>query len=177
MNYTENLALNLWDPDDKVLRTDFNADNAKLDAAIKALENKADMKANQLALTNEITARANGDSNLNTRVNAVNTALAKKGNCEIYYMSYVGDGQDTKTLTFPKKPLMVHIMGSSATFHYLAGLKSAISGSYGGTGNICPVTWEGNSMTWQLSSGYEHSFLCNNHGETYYVVALMDAGE
>ena len=51
MNYTENLALNLWDPDDKVLRTDFNADNAKLDAAIKAVEDKADMKANQSALT------------------------------------------------------------------------------------------------------------------------------
>ena len=33
-NYTEHYELNQWEPADQVLRTDFNADNAKLDAAL-----------------------------------------------------------------------------------------------------------------------------------------------
>lgn len=34
MQQTENYALNQWNPEDRILRTDFNADNAKIDAAI-----------------------------------------------------------------------------------------------------------------------------------------------
>ena len=33
-NYTEHYELNQWEPTDQVLRTDFNADNAKIDAAL-----------------------------------------------------------------------------------------------------------------------------------------------
>jgi len=36
-SYTPNYSLNQWEPDDRVLRTDFNADNAKIDAALGAL--------------------------------------------------------------------------------------------------------------------------------------------
>ena len=35
-NHTTNYNLNQWEATDKVLRTDFNADNAKIDAALKA---------------------------------------------------------------------------------------------------------------------------------------------
>ena len=35
-NHTINYALNQWEGTDKVLRTEFNADNAKIDAALKA---------------------------------------------------------------------------------------------------------------------------------------------
>ena len=34
LKYTEHYQLNQWDAADRVLRTDFNADNQKLDAAI-----------------------------------------------------------------------------------------------------------------------------------------------
>ena len=37
-NQTTNYQLNQWEPADQVLRTDFNADNAKLDAALLALD-------------------------------------------------------------------------------------------------------------------------------------------
>ena len=37
-NQTSNYQLNQWEPTDQVLRTDFNADNVKLDAAIAELE-------------------------------------------------------------------------------------------------------------------------------------------
>ena len=33
-NQTTNYQLNQWEPTDQVLRTDFNADNAKIDAAL-----------------------------------------------------------------------------------------------------------------------------------------------
>lgn len=36
-NHTINYQLNQWEPTDQVLRTDFNADNAKIDAALKGL--------------------------------------------------------------------------------------------------------------------------------------------
>ena len=33
-NYTTNYQLNQWEPTDQVLRTEFNADNAKIEAAL-----------------------------------------------------------------------------------------------------------------------------------------------
>ena len=35
-NQTPNYALNQWERDDRVLMEDFNADNAKIDAALKS---------------------------------------------------------------------------------------------------------------------------------------------
>ena len=35
MNQTPNYQLNLWEGEDRILREDFNADNAKIEAAIK----------------------------------------------------------------------------------------------------------------------------------------------
>ena len=39
-NQTTNYHLNQWEPTDQVLRTDFNADNAKLDTALAGLAAK-----------------------------------------------------------------------------------------------------------------------------------------
>lgn len=38
--FTENYGLNQWEPGDKVVHTDFNEDNRKIDAALKALDEK-----------------------------------------------------------------------------------------------------------------------------------------
>ncbi len=40
-NQTTNYQLNQWEPTDQVLRTDFNADNAKIDAALADLSGTA----------------------------------------------------------------------------------------------------------------------------------------
>ena len=37
-NQTTNYQLNQWEPTDPVLRTDFNADNAKIETALASLE-------------------------------------------------------------------------------------------------------------------------------------------
>ena len=39
--YTENYGLCQWQGEDKFLREEFNQDNAKIDAALKAAEDKA----------------------------------------------------------------------------------------------------------------------------------------
>ena len=49
-NYTTNYDLCQWEPTDAVQRLEFNADNAKLDAALKALSDQVVQKANQSAL-------------------------------------------------------------------------------------------------------------------------------
>ena len=41
MNATTNYQLSQWEAEDRVLRTDFNADNAKIDAALKAIADQA----------------------------------------------------------------------------------------------------------------------------------------
>ena len=48
-NYTSNYGLCQWEPSDKVLRSEFNGDNAKLDAAIKAVDSRVDGKASNSA--------------------------------------------------------------------------------------------------------------------------------
>ena len=49
-NQTTNYQLNQWEPTDAVQRVDFNADNAKLDAALKSLSDQVVQKANQSAV-------------------------------------------------------------------------------------------------------------------------------
>ena len=39
MEHTEYHQLNLWDPEDRILREDFNSDNAKIDAAMAGFGN------------------------------------------------------------------------------------------------------------------------------------------
>ena len=44
-NHTTNYELSQWRSDDQVLRADFNADNAKLDAALANLAQELDLRA------------------------------------------------------------------------------------------------------------------------------------
>ena len=49
-NHTEHFSLNQWLPDDQVKRTDFNENNAKIDAALNDLSGGLAEKADQAAL-------------------------------------------------------------------------------------------------------------------------------
>ena len=63
MHQTANFQLNQWEATDRILREDFNADNAKLDAALKtnAAAIAAETEARQAADTSETAARIAGD--------------------------------------------------------------------------------------------------------------------
>ena len=81
MNQTPNYQLNQWEKTDRIQMEDFNADNAKIEAAIKNLETS--------------TAQA----------------LAAAGNCKIAVGSYVGTGtygaSNPTRISFEFQPLMI----------------------------------------------------------------------
>ena len=65
MQQTSHYQLNQWDAEDRIQRTDFNSDNAKVDAVLA--EQAADLSAQAVK-------------------------LAKCGNCQSYTTSYTGNG-------------------------------------------------------------------------------------
>ena len=87
MNYTQNYQLNQWAALDKVQRTDFNADNAKIDAALGAL---SDGKGNGQIVTGSYT----GSGRLSLGVMALDCPrgyiLSNGGNTD-FAVSWSGD--------------------------------------------------------------------------------------
>ena len=98
-NHTTNYQLNQWEPTDQVLRTDFNADNAKLDAALAGLDAaKADRE--------DLTA-------LEGSLEAVSADLTT-----ITFGSYTGDGEASRTISLGFTPKAVLLMESSGRLFY-----------------------------------------------------------
>ena len=75
-NQTTNYQLNQWEPTDAVQRVEFNQDNAKMDAALKALSDQMVQKANQSALNTVISA-VNQKADAST-VSALSQTVAQK---------------------------------------------------------------------------------------------------
>ena len=208
MQKTTNYQLCQWDGEDRILRTDFNEDNAKIDAALKqqansiasinsTLPGKADAATvtsltNKLnteiqerkdAVTAEAAARAQADNTekaareaaITAEAQARAAALALKGNCQIYFSSYVGDGELTKTLTFPGKPLLVNVQGDNLIGQGIYGNPNFMCRTSGTYGLACSATWNGNSLTWDIFQ--DASLGCNYSGFTYLVIALMAMDE
>ena len=75
MQHTQNYQLSRWEKDDRIMMEDFNADNAKLDAALKANADAVSAlevgKADAAALSKETSARTAADSTLTARVTAL----------------------------------------------------------------------------------------------------------
>ena len=107
-NHTEHFSLNQWLPDDQVKRTDFNEDNAKLDAALNNLSGDLAEKADQSALE------------------ALSQKLASMP-CLVTGI-YTGDGTDSRLISLgfqPKALLVMREEGYSArpyTDDYYGGL-------------------------------------------------------
>lgn len=136
MDHTTNHQLSQWENTDRVLMEDFNADNAKIDAALRA---EADARAA------ETQARAAADAELSAQ-------MSKLGNCQISRFTYTGTGPDVpQVLTFPKKPLMVMMMnGSGCAAFCLYGFTS--SRLLDSSDGHFPVSWTENSLTWTSST-------------------------
>ena len=135
-NYTENFDLCQWEPTDPVQRVEFNADNAKLDAAL--------------------------------------AVLSESRNCQIYTTTYTGTGSGGRTLTFPRKPILVFVMGGIVTFMAAMQGASYIYLRYGISVSKSSATWSGNTLSWSQSES-SPELSANIAGETYYVVALLDS--
>ena len=148
-NQTTNYGLSQWVKSDQVKMEDFNADNAKIDAAIKA---EADTRAAETA--------------------ALNAALNKKGNCRVVTMNYIGDGlfgrKNPKTLTFDSKPMALFIYGfNSSMIYMLRGWSTAILNE----GNSIYVSWGDDSVSWSSDTNAIRHL--NQEGASYCVVAFL----
>ena len=150
-NFTENYSLSQWERTDKIQMEDFNEDNAKLDAALKA----------------ETDART-----------ALATQVAKRGNCRIEHFTYTGSGGTSTTITFSARPVFFTIfcqssiaMGSGLGDSPLA---MPILYPYGSGVHFwyppLQVTWNGNRAT--ISGENTPSNVCAAAGKTYHVVAF-----
>ena len=134
-NQTTNYQLNQWEPTDQVLRTDFNADNAKLDAALTVLAEDVNEKASQ-AVLDTLTQTVAGHTAL----------LAQKGNCQVYTTAYTGTGTVSRTFSFPKQPLLVIIGGPSIYLVAVRGITALLSTENGESNNLTG-TWSGTALT------------------------------
>lgn len=157
-NFTEHYQLSQWEPEDAVRRADFNEDNAKIDAAIKA---QADALAAE-AFTRE----------------ALAGQVAKLGDCLIHTTGYSGNGSGTssaaRTLTFPSKPYMVIICGPASSMVLVYGAASGLA-AYNGGGYENRVSWKDNSVTWYCTDTLGAHMM--NASGSYKVLALLKADE
>ena len=166
-NYTSNYGLCQWEPSDKVLRSEFNGDNAKIDAAISAVDSRVDGKASTSALN----SLKNTVSSLSTTITGQGNTLGKKGNCQVAVTSYTGNGQDTRTHTFPKKPVMFFIIGNALMF---VGYGSTWAMNHDGSFAI-NTAWSGTSVTLSVNAITNQArAIANVNGKTYQIIALYN---
>ena len=148
-NHTTNYNLNQWLATDQVLRTEFNADNSKIDAALKNLSNQ--------------------DKALEEALNAQGVEIGKLGNCEIGFVEYISNhtyGPDHPTrITFPRRPMAFIVIGYEAVMFSIckSGIGLVCSSS---TTTDLDLTWSENTVSFysnanarlQMNSGTNHIY-------------------
>ena len=195
-NQTSSYGLSQWEATDAVQRLEFNADNAKVDAALKSLSDQVVQKANQSALNTVISAvnqKADAatvsslSSQLSTEIsqrqtadNALQAALALKGNCQFYTTSYVGQGRfgpsQRSSLTFPNKPYIVFIYDPDDRFMLHFRSFPCCLSLYGSQLSMGTTIWQEKGIRWYLEAG-AHVSQMDMSGVTYRVLALLAADE
>lgn len=167
-NQTKNYQLNQWEPEDQVLRTDFNKDNEKIDAAIKAVDVRADGLAQSKA---DVSALETVKQTLSQHT----ADLARLGNCQIESFTYTGtnaSGASNPTrINFPSgKPLFFVVFGEDV--HGIGSrLASKIWTVNEDVARVYSGGWSGNSFSFYTS---RVDYQMNRGDETYYVIAFYD---
>lgn len=148
-NHTSNYNLSQWDAEDKVQRVDFNADNAKIDAAL----------GEHAAALAECTA-----------------TMPKLGNCVAHYAVFSGDNAASRTFTFPHRPLFFTLATSDENCRHMSVVRGS---SYGHllrtTGaDILYVSWADKAVTIGSKATNGAQYL-NKSGQSYFMITLLDA--
>ena len=158
-NQTPNYRLSQWERTDRVLMEDFNADNAKIDGALKA---EAEARA---ALARTVSGHA--------------AALDQKGNCRIWSTTYTGNGSvgasGARRITFPGPPALAIVACSGGPVMWLTpGCTGCSVLGLHSSGVYIYVSWSGNTVFWYVNSGTaEQQF--NQSGTQYHVFAFIPA--
>jgi len=177
-NYTPNFNLCQWEAEDQVLRTDFNTDNARIDAALAAKADKSALNSLQGTVNSLSTGKADQSAldALKTTVNQQGATLAGKGNCQIYAVRHTGTGSygesSPTSLTFPSVPELVLIARGGQTLILIPGETVTWTiGSSGGVGMVT-VSWSGKTVRWYSTNVKAQM---NERSVSYPVIALMKA--
>ena len=156
MEHTENYQLSQWAKQDRIMMEDFNADNQKIDAALKA----------------EAATRA-------AAVQTLTNKVAKCGNCRMELFTYTGSGgfgvDNPTRITFSARPAMFFVIGDRA---FLSGQGGAAKGNRivynpGSTSTsmgAADLTWSGNTLS--LYTANNANSQLNTKDTLYCVLAL-----
>lgn len=101
---------------------------------------------------------------------AIEAALAKR-NCQFYTASYTGDGEATKSWTFPAKPVLVVIIGQVITV-LIRDFSIGIT-QFGSSTHQLQATWEENSVTWTNTNN--SGIISANGKANYGIFAILEA--
>ncbi len=172
-NHTEHFSLNQWLPDDQVKRTDFNENNAKIDAALNDLSGGLAEKADQAAL--DALAAEVAKKATTAALETVSKKLAAMP-C-LVTGTYTGDGTDSRLISLgfqPKALLVMREEGYSArpyTDDYYGGLALpgkpvCLQTSYG-TNYILTIESKG----FRVYYNRDRYILSNQKDTNYYYLA------
>ena len=129
---------------------DFNADNAKIDAALQA----------------EAAARAADKSGL--------TSMITLRNCRVECFSYTGSAAynqpSRKTVQFSKRPVVFFVFGKGSLMVGAGGSTTSVLLYEGNMTERYPHQWEGSTLILQTNDGITGM---NNTGYRYYAVGLI----
>ena len=101
---------------------------------------------------------------------AIEAALARR-NCQFYTASYTGDGEATKSWTFPAKPVLVVIIGQVITV-LIRDFSIGIT-QFGSSTHQLQATWEENSVTWVNTNN--SGIISANEKANYAIFAILEA--
>ncbi len=153
---TPNYQLNQWEPTDQFVRTDFNEDNAKIDAALSV----------------ERSAREAADAALRASLEAQGATIPK-----IKAGTYTGDGAASRFISvgFAPKAVIVWPYWGIISSGILAAGGLAVAGSplYAGNTNNAVIAISGNGFwvyyTYRTDGVSQYT---NNEGKLYHYLAI-----
>ena len=184
LNQTQNYQLSQWESTDRILMSDFNSDNAKLDATLKAQSDAIAGKAAQstvTALTQTVSGKASQAdlTALSQELDSLSDQVGLRGNCQIEIQTYVGSGLSDHTYpnsaTFSAPPAVFYVAGGSTVGYWARGA-DILWVRPGNSAYSCSGSWsaDGRTYSWWNSSV---EFQMNKSGVTYTIVALIPLGE
>ena len=176
-SYTTNYQLNQWAAADKVLREEFNQDNAKIDGALAAIQSAVAQEAaqRQQAVTAEAQARQAADlAEQQARETAVEAVAAVIP--QIAFGTYTGNGAASQTISLAFTPTVVFVCRmdgglyiNSGSGHVYGGL--ALTGNpayhdYNGTHPSVSIVTNGFTVYYQKIDSY--STISSNKEDTVF---------
>ena len=141
-NHTTHYDLNQWQATDQVLRTDFNADNAKIDAALAGKAETETVSALQTAVAGKAEQADLSEVQASTPRIAAGT--------------YTGDGEKTRTIPVGFTPKAVLVFPQNSQL-YSSGSASTTYGGLAVTGGSA-VNSQDVSVVSIVSGGFQVSY-------------------